>query len=407
VKAVKVPTFPWNLGTSVLNLELETLYVTPHGISQAVHDKKHESEVTGVAGRLDQGIPSRVSARVATPSPYKPGQLPGTHRRSRITQGRDKGKGDHIMDNVFIGIDVSKEYCDVAVIPDGTRKRFTNDEEGQEAVAAFMLPLKPGRIVIEATGGYEMGVVRVLADNLLPVVAVNPRQVRDFAKATGRLAKTDTIDAEVLSQFARAIQPDIRPLPEKEAQVFRALVARRRQLVQMLTMEKNRLEKSPPAGSKDIRNHIYYLTEALKKIDRDISRTIRKSPLWKEKETILTSTPGIGPVISCTLIAALPELGTLNRKEIAALVGVAPFNRDSGKHRGKRTIWGGRSHVRATLYMGTLSAIRFNPVIRAFYKRLVDAGKVKKLAITACMRKLLTILNTMMKNKTTWAEVRS
>jgi transposase len=311
------------------------------------------------------------------------------------------------MDDVFIGIDVSKEYCDVAVIPDGTRKRFTNDEEGQEAVAAFMLPLNPGRIVVEATGGYEMGVVRVLADNLLPVVAVNPRQVRDFAKATGRLAKTDSIDADVLAQFAGAIRPEVRPLPTKEVEMLRALVARRRQLVQMMTMEKNRLEKSPPAGSKDIRNHIYYLTEALKKIDRDISRTIRKSPLWKEKETILTSTPGIGPVISCTLIAALPELGTLNRKEIAALVGVAPFNRDSGKYRGKRTIWGGRAHVRSVLYMGMLSAIRFNPVIRVFYKRLIDAGKVKKLAITACMRKLLTILNTMMKNKTTWAEVRS
>jgi len=311
------------------------------------------------------------------------------------------------MDDVFIGIDVSKEYCDVAVIPDGTRKRFTNDEEGQEAVAAFMLPLNPGRIVVEATGGYEMGVVRVLADNLLPVVAVNPRQVRDFAKATGRLAKTDSIDANVLAQFAGAIRPEVRPLPTKEVEMLRALVVRRRQLVQMMTMEKNRLEKSPPAGSKDIRNHIYYLTEALKKIDRDISRTIRKSPLWKEKETILTSTPGIGPVISCTLIAALPELGTLNRKEIAALVGVAPFNRDSGKYRGKRTIWGGRAHVRSVLYMGMLSAIRFNPVIRVFYKRLIDAGKVKKLAITACMRKLLTILNTMMKNKTTWAEVRS
>lgn len=311
------------------------------------------------------------------------------------------------MDDVFIGIDVSKEYCDVAVIPDGTRKRFTNDEEGQEAVAAFMLPLSPSRIVIEATGGYEMGVVRVLADNLLPVVAVNPRQVRDFAKATGRLAKTDSIDANVLAQFAGAIRPEVRPLPTKEVEMLRALVARRRQLVQMMTMEKNRLEKSPPAGSKDIRNHIYYLAEALKKIDKDISRTIRKSPLWKEKETILTSTPGIGPVISRTLIAALPELGTLNRKEIAALVGVAPFNRDSGKYRGKRTIWGGRSHVRSVLYMGMLSAIRFNPVIRVFYKRLIDAGKVKKLAITACMRKLLTILNTMMKNKTTWAEARS
>jgi transposase len=311
------------------------------------------------------------------------------------------------MDGVFIGIDIAKQYCDLAVIPDGTQKRFTNDEEGQEAILSFILPLKPARIVIEATGGYEMGVMRTLADSRLPVVAVNPRQVRDFARATGRLAKTDTIDAGILAQFAKAIQPDIRPLPEKEAQVLRALVARRRQLIQMLTMEKNRLEKAPPAGSEDIRNHIYYLTEAVKKIDKDISRSIRKSPLWKEKETILTSMPGIGPVISCTLIAALPELGTLNRKAIAALVGLAPFNRDSGTCRGKRTIWGGRSYVRATLYMGTVSAIKFNPAIRAFYKRLVEAGKAKKLAITACMRKLLTILNTMMKNKTTWIEVAS
>lgn len=309
------------------------------------------------------------------------------------------------MDGVFIGIDIAKQYCDLAVIPDGTQKRFMNDEEGQEAILSFIRPLRPARIVIEATGGYEMGVMRTLADSQLPVVAVNTRQVRDFARATGRLAKTDTIDAAILAQFARAIQPEIRPLPEKEAEVLRALVARRRQLIQMLTMEKNRLEKSPPAGSEDIRNHIYYLTEALKKIDKDISRSIRKSPLWKEKETILTSMPGIGPAISCTLIAALPELGTLNRKAIAALVGLAPFNRDSGAYRGRRTIWGGRLHVRAILYMGTLSAIRFNPAIRSFYNRLIEAGKAKKLAVTACMRKLLTILNTMMKNKTTWMEV--
>jgi transposase len=309
------------------------------------------------------------------------------------------------MDDVFIGIDISKQYCDLAVIPDGTQRRFSNDEEGHEAIRAFIVPLHPARIVMEATGGYEMGVMRILADNRLPVVAVNPRQVRDFAKATGTFAKTDTIDADILAQFAKVIQPDIRPLPEKEAEVLRALTARRRQLIQMLTMEKNRLEKSPPAGSEDIRNHIYYLTEALKKIDKDISRTIRKSPLWKEKETILTSMPGVGPVISCTLIAALPELGTLNRKAIAALVGLAPFNRDSGKYRGRRTIWGGRSHVRAALYMGTVSAIKFNPAIRAFYLRLIEAGKAKKLALTACMRKLLTILNTMMKNKATWIEV--
>jgi len=311
------------------------------------------------------------------------------------------------MDGVFIGIDIAKHYCDLAVIPDGTQKRFMNDEEGQQAILAFILLLKPARIVIEASGGYEMWVARALAEGRLPVVAVNPRQVRDFARATGRLAKTDTIDAGILAQFAKAIQPDIRPLPEKEAEALRALVARRRQLIQMLTMEKNRLEKSPSAGSEDIRNHIYYLTEALEKIDKDISRNIRKGPLWKEKETILTSTPGSGPVISCTLVAALPELGTLNRKAIAALVGLAPFNRDSGAYRGRRTIWGGRSHVRAALYMGTVSAIKFNPAIRSFYKRLVDAGKAKKLAITACMRKLLTILNTMMKNKATWIEVAS
>jgi transposase len=311
------------------------------------------------------------------------------------------------MGDVFIGIDIAKQYCDLAVIPDGTRKRFSNDEESHEAVLAFILPLKPTRIVLEATGGYEMGVMRVLADGGLPVVAVNPRQVRDFARSTGRLAKTDTIDAEVLARFAKAIEPEIRPLPEKEAEVLRALVARRRQLVQMLTMEKNRLEKAPAAGSEDIRNHIYYLAEALKRIDKDISRTIRKSPLWKEKETILMSMPGVGPVISCTLIAALPELGTLNRKAIAALVGLAPFNRDSGAYRGRRTIWGGRSHVRAVLYMGTISAIKFNPAIRAFYNKLVDAGKAKKVALTACMRKLLTILNTMMKNRTPWIEVAS
>lgn len=224
----------------------KTLYDTPHGISQTIHDKKEKNKVTGVAGRTNQGIPSRTQARAATPSPYKPEQLQGTHRRSRIAQGRDKGKGGHIMDEVFIGIDIAKQYCDLAVIPDGPQKRFSNDEEGHEAILAFILPFKPARIIIEATGGYEMGVVRTLADGKLPVVAVNPRQVRDFARATGTLAKTDTIDANILAEFARAIQPDIRPLPEKEAEVLRALVARRRQLIQMLTMEKNRLEKAPP-----------------------------------------------------------------------------------------------------------------------------------------------------------------
>jgi transposase len=244
--------------------------------------------------------------------------------------------------------------------------------------------------------------MRVLADDLLPVVAVNTRQVRDFAKATGRIAKTDTIDADILAQFAKTIKPELKPLPTKEAEMLRTLVARRRQLVQMITMEKNRLEKSPPFGSEDIRNHIYYLTEALKKIDKDILRTIRKSPLWKEKETILMSTPGIGPVITCTLIAALPELGTLNRKEIARCLSGWPRSTVTA---GNTEV--GRSHVRSVLYMGMLSAIRFNPVINTFYRRLLNAGKVRKLAITACMRKLLTILNTMVKNKTPWVEASS
>jgi len=221
------------------------LYDTPHGKLQTIRDKKEKNKVTGVAGRKNRGTLSRIQARAATPSPYKPEQLQGTHRRSRIAQGRGKGKRSHIMEGVFIGIDISKEHCDLAVIPDGTQRRFSNNEEGQEAILAFILPLRPARIVIEATGGYEMGVMRTLADSQLPVAAVNPRQVRGFARATGTLAKTDTIDADILAQFAKVIQPDIRPLPEKEAEVLRALVARRRQLIQMLTMEKNRLEKAP------------------------------------------------------------------------------------------------------------------------------------------------------------------
>ena len=249
-----------------------------------------------------------------------------------------------------------------------------------------------------------MGIVRTLALASLPVVVANPRQVRDFARATGRLAKTDAIDAYVIALFAKAIRPEIRPLPEEDVTRLRALIARRRQLVEMIAMEKNRLGRSMEPARKDIRNHIYFLTESLKKIDKEISRDIRKSPLWKENETILMSAPGIGPAITCTLIASLPELGTLSRRKIASLVGVAPFNRDSGKYKGKKTIWGGRAHVRAILYMGALSAVRFNPVIKAFYTKLLGAGKDPKLALTACMRKLLTILNAMMKTRTPWVE---
>jgi transposase len=308
------------------------------------------------------------------------------------------------MDEVFVGIDVGKDYCDVAILPEELTERFKNDEEGNDAVVSFIAPFHPARIVIEATGGYEMGIVRALALASLPVVVANPRQVRDFARATGKLAKTDAIDAEVIALFAKAIRPEIRPLPEEDVTRLRALIARRRQLVEMIAMEKNRLGRSMEPARNDIRNHVYFLTESVKKIDKEISRDIRKSPLWKENEKILMSTPGVGPTITCTLIASLPELGTLSRRKIASLVGVAPFNRDSGRYKGKKTIWGGRAHVRAILYMGALSAVRFNPVIKAFYMKLLDAGKDPKLALTACMRKLLIILNAMMKNRTVWLE---
>ena len=230
-----------------------------------------------------------------------------------------------------------------------------------------------------------MAAVSALAAAGLPVVVVNPRQVRDFAKSKGILAKTDKIDARVLTLFGEAVKPEVRPLKDKQLQQLDALVSRRRQLVDMLTAEKNRL------------------TQARKnEIDSDLNKLIKDTPIWREKDTVLQSAPGVGPVLSSSMIAKLPELGTLNRKKIAALVGVAPFNRDSGKWRGRRAIWGGRADVRAVLYMATLASIRWNPSISTFYSRLVGAGKEHKVAMTACMRKLLTILNAMVKNETPW-----
>jgi transposase len=233
-------------------------------------------------------------------------------------------------------------------------------------------------------------------------VVVNPRQIRDFAKATGRLAKTDKIDAEMIARFAEAIRPEVRPLKDADAHRLQALVARRRQLVEMLTMEENRLGTATRWTRPDIEAHIEWLTEGINKVGKDTASFIKKTPLWREKEDLLRSVKGIGPVSACTLLARLPELGKLNRKKISALVGVAPFNRDSGKYRGRRTIFGGRADVRAVLYMATLSAIRYNPAIKAFYERLVHAGKLRKVAITACMRKLLVILNAMVRTNTSW-----
>lgn len=303
---------------------------------------------------------------------------------------------------VFVGIDVSKDRLDLALRPTGERWAVANEEAGIADLVARLRHQAPTLIVLEATGGLDVPVSSALAAAGLPVVVVNPRQVRDFAKATGKLAKTDTLDASILAQFAEAVRPVARALPDAATQALSALLLRRRQLIEMLTAEKNRLGIAPTPVRKGIRAHITWLDGRLADLDEALAHTIRESPIWREKDDLLQSAPGVGPVLARTLVANLPELGTLTRQQIAALVGVAPLNRDSGTFRGTRRVWGGRAHVRATLYMSALVATRFNPVIRVFYQRLCAAGKAKKVALTACMRKLLTILNAMLKHQTPW-----
>ena len=303
---------------------------------------------------------------------------------------------------VFIGIDVCKARLDVSRYPDGQRWTFSNDELEIATLIDQFKTQAPALVVLEATGGLEIPLSGALCEAGFPVVVVNPRQVRDFAKSTGRLAKTDTIDAAVLAHFASAIRPEVRPLPSAQARELSGLISRRRQMVEMITAEHNRLATSCGRVSREIQAHITWLEKRLKGLNDDLSKLIRSTPIWAEKDNLLQSAPGVGDVLSGSLLANLPELGTLNRKKIAALVGVAPLNRDSGKLRGKRTVWGGRAEVRRVLYMGTLVATRHNPVIKAFYQRLLQAGKPKKVALTACMRKLLTILNAMLKNRTAW-----
>jgi transposase len=306
---------------------------------------------------------------------------------------------------IFVGIDVSKATLDVGVRPAGERESASNDESGIKPLIIRLRELKPVLIVVEATGGLERQLTRALVSAELAVVVVNPRQVRDFAKATGQLAKTDTIDAMVLARFAEAVRPAVRPLPDAALLELQALIGRRRQLTEMIVAERNRLSADSKTVTKRIDAHIRWLEAELGRADKDLDQSIRQSPVWQENEDLLRSVPGIGPVISRTLVAELPELGKLNRKQIAALVGVAPLNRDSGTLRGRRTIWGGRATVRATLYMAALVASRRNAVIRAFYQRLREAGKAPKLALVACMRKLLTILNAMIKHRTSWSEI--
>ena len=302
---------------------------------------------------------------------------------------------------VFVGIDVSKAQLDVALRPEG-RFAAPNTEVGIAQVLTRLQAVSPTLVVLEATGGLEIPLTGALAAAGMPVVVVNPRQVRDFAKATGKLAKTDALDAQTLAHFAEVMRPEPRPMPDEQTQTLAALLTRRRQLVEMLTAEKNRLASARTPVRKSLRTHITWLERELSHTDSDLAHAIRESPVWREKEELLQSTPGVGPVVTTTLLANLPELGTLTAKQIAALVGVAPFNRDSGTLRGTRTVWGGRAQVRAVLYMGTLVATRFNPVIRAFYQRLCAAGKPNKVALTACMRKLLIILNAMLKHRTPW-----
>lgn len=302
----------------------------------------------------------------------------------------------------FVGIDVSKDYLDIGVRPGGKPERIRNREAEIDQLVQQLKDLQPALIVLEATGGLEMPVAAALAVAGLPVAIVNPRQVRKFAEATGQLAKTDKIDALVLAHFAEAIRPAPRDLPDAQAQQMSALLARRRQLVEMLAAEKNRLHSAIAQVRPRLKAHIAWLEQELDDLDRDLNQAVKDSPIWREKETLLRSVPGVGPVLARTLLFELPELGCLSHKQIAKLVGVAPLNRDSGRLQGKRTIWGGRAVVRTALYMAMLSAIRFNPAIKTFYEHLVKAGKPKKAAMTACMHKLLTILNAMLRDGTPW-----
>jgi len=302
----------------------------------------------------------------------------------------------------FVGIDVSKATLDIAVCPGGERWSTANEGEAISKLAKQLNAVNPSLIVMEATGGLETLAASMLTLAGLSVAVVNPRQTRDFAKAMGVLAKTDALDARVLATFAEKVRPAVRPLADAQTQELEALVGRRRQVVEMLVAERNRLYTATLSVRPRLKEHIQWLEQELKDLDRDLRQAIRSSPMWRAKDKLLRSVPGVGPVLSYTLLAELRELGQLDRKQIAALVGVAPLNRDSGKMRGKRCIWGGRAHVRAVLYMGALIGTRHNPVLRAFYQRLRAAGKAPKVAIVACMRKLLTILNAMIKHGTSW-----
>ena len=302
----------------------------------------------------------------------------------------------------YVGIDVCKAHLDVAVRPSGEQWQCAHNAAGISALVTRLTALAPTLVVLEATGGLEVPLTAALAAAGVPVAVVNPRQVRDFATGTGKLAKTAALDARVLAHFAQAVAPPPRPLPDAAAQALAAVVTRRRQVVELLTAERNRHGSAAPLVRERIQQHIQWLEQELAALDTDLRQRIQASPVWRANDQLLRSVKGVGPVLATTLLADLPELGTASRQVLAALVGVAPFNRDTGTRRGKRVIWGGRAQVRTVLYMATLAATRFNPVLKAFYHRLLQVGKPKKVALVACMRKLLSILNAIMKQRTPW-----
>ena len=302
----------------------------------------------------------------------------------------------------FIGIDVSQCWLDAALRPEGRVWRTANTERGAAELAAELAALQPTLVALEPTGGLEAEVVDALAAVGLRTAPVNPRRVRDFARATGRLAKTDALDAALLAEYAERLRPPARERPSAAAQALRALAVRRRQLLKLLTAERNRLRRGHAAVRGELTEHIAWLERAVERVEAEARAALRAEPVWREREALLRSAPGVGPTLALTLLAELPELGRLDRRRIAALVGVAPYNRDSGARRGQRRIWGGRAAVRAALYMAALSAARWNPAIRACYERLRAAGKPAKVALVACMRKLLTILNALLRDGLPW-----
>jgi len=343
------------------------------------------------------------------PSPNSCGSLAQAARARITSRGRDSTERKEYeveknKETEYVGIDVSKETLDIVVYSTGETRSVAYDKAGMATAVDWLKKIEPEIIAMEATGGFEVPLYVALQEAKLPVAVINPRQVRDFAKSIGILAKTDKVDARVLARYAAVVKPEVRPLPDEEARQLDTLVTRRLQLVQMITAEGNRLASArDKAIKRHIQEHLNWLKGELGNINKSISQMIQQSPIWQEKDKKLRSVPGVGPVLSATLIGALPELGNLNRRKIAALVGVAPLNRDSGKYRGERHVWGGRSCVRTPLYMATLTAVRYNPVLSRFFNRLIAAGKAKKVALTACMRKLLIILNVMLKHNSVWS----